>query len=64
MIQQVETLQVKEAIEETMFTEQTPEEEFGLVEGPLGHLTDTHFEDELFSSAFWEADTEPLALGL
>jgi hypothetical protein len=33
---------------------ETAEEEFGLVEGPLGHLTDEVLEEKFFNAATWE----------
>lgn len=33
---------------------ESTEEEFGLVEGPLGHLTDEVLEEAFFNAAAWE----------
>lgn len=65
MTQQIETLKVQEAAEEFL-REQTPEEEFGLIEGPLGHLSGVVFDEELFNAALWEtqAADQPLTFGL
>jgi hypothetical protein len=40
---------VKEDLENT-----NPEEEFGLVEGPLGHLAGELLEEHFYSAAIWE----------
>lgn len=33
---------------------ESTEEEFGLVEGPLGHLTDEILEEKFFNATAWE----------
>ena len=70
----VQTFKVQEAAEE--MKSESPEEEFGLVEGPLGHLLGVVFDEEFFNAAFWEtanasatasataSANEPLALDL
>ena len=38
----------------TLEVPETAEEEFGLVEGPLGHLTDESLDERFFNAAAWE----------
>ena len=61
MIQQVETLKVREAAEESL-REETPEEEFGLVGGTLGHVTDELMDEAFFNAALWENPVFQLTL--
>lgn len=53
---EVQPLKLQEVAAEQIENE-SPEEEFGLIEGPLGHLTGVVFDEEFFSAAYWETVT-------